>query len=86
MKKFNFSGVSTAAWVRMVGLLLSLINQVSISVFDFQAIPFADEEIYEGVSTILTIVVSIVAGWKNNSITPEAQEADRVLALKKGVK
>ena len=86
MTKPNLSGITTATWVRIIGLAIILINQVSVSIFDFQLLPFGDAAIYEGVSTVLTIVMSAVAGWKNNSITPEAQEADRVLTAKKGVK
>ncbi|WP_130807638.1 SPP1 phage holin family protein [Senegalia massiliensis] len=79
---FNFKGVNKATWVRIVGLFLVLINQVSISFFKFELISFGDEQIYEGVSTILTVVMAIVAGWKNNSFTEEAQKADAVLKYK----
>lgn len=84
MNKPNLSGITTATWVRIIGLAVILVNQVSVSIFDFQLLPFGDAAIYEGISIILTIVISVVAGWKNNSITKEAQEADRVLAAKKG--
>lgn len=72
-------GVSVATWTRMVVLVLLLINQVSISIFNFTLLPFEDESIYEGVSTVLTFVASLVAGWKNNSFTEKAQEADKIL-------
>jgi len=65
---------------------LILINQVAISLFDFRLIPFSDNEIYEGVSVILTIVITIWTSWKNNSITKEGQVADEVLQQKKGDK
>ncbi|ALV21076.1 phage holin [Carnobacterium antarcticum] len=84
MKSFNFKGVPTKTWVRIIGLFFILINQVSVSIFEFQLLPFGDAEIYEGVSTILTLVISIFAGWKNNSLTAEAQYADNVLKDMKG--
>lgn len=86
MNKLNLKGVPTATWVRIIGLLVILANQVSVSIFDFQLVPFRDEEIYEGVSTVLTIVMAVLTGWKNNSLTKPAQEADQILSAKKGGK
>lgn len=86
MKRLNLKGVPTATWVRIIGLLVILVNQVSVSIFSFQLVPFGDEEIYEGVSTILTIVMSIVATWKDTPITVAAQEGHRVTKELKGDK
>lgn len=87
MNKFNFKAVPITTWVRIVGLFIILINQVSVSIFNFQLIPFGDEEIYEGVSTILTIIMSVLATWKDTPVTAAAQEGHRVTKkLKKGVK
>lgn len=83
MKNINLKGVSKATWVRILGLLFILLNQIATSIFDFQLLPFEDAEIYEGISTALTLLVSIYAAWKNNSLTEEAQHADSVLKLKK---
>lgn len=80
---FNFKGVNKATWVRIIGLFLVLMNQISISIFKFELLPFGDEEINEGVSTILTVLIAIVAGWKNNSITESGQKADKVLKEEK---
>ena len=82
MNKLNLKGVDKGTWVRIIGLFLILINQISISVFKFELIGFGDAEIYEGVSTILTVVISIYAGWMNNSITKEAQLADKIAIRK----
>lgn len=79
MNKFNFAAVPVATWVRIIGLFIILANQVSISIFKFQLLPFADEEIYEGVSTVLTLLMSVYAGWKNNSVTERAQYADNIM-------
>lgn len=79
MNKINLQGVDKATWVRIIGLFLILINQISISIFEFKLIPFEDAEIYEGISTALTVLIAVWAGWKNNSVTEKAQEADRVL-------
>lgn len=81
---FNLKGINTATWVRIVALFLVLVNQIAISMFEVQLLPFTDAEIYEGVSTVVTIIVSLITSWKNNSISQEAQEADEVLKAKKG--
>lgn len=86
MNKLNLKGVPTTAYVRIIGLVLVLANQVSVSVFEFQLIPFADEEIYEGVSTVLTILMSVVATWKDTPVTVAAQEGHRVTKKLKGEK
>lgn len=83
----NLRDVPVKTWVRIIALFLILVNQISISLFEFQLLPFSDESIYEGVSTVLTIVVSVLSAWYNNSFTDEAQIADEQLKLlKKGVK
>ena len=86
MNKLNLKGVPTATWVRIVGLFIILANQVSISIFKFQLVPFGDEEIYEGVSTILTIVISLIAGWKDTPLTVAAQKGNKVTKELKGDK
>lgn len=75
----NFRNVDKATWARIVVLVLTLANQVSISFFNFQLLPYSDEQLYEAVSTALTVGAAIWAGWKNNSLTKEAQQADEYL-------
>lgn len=75
----NLRGVSYDTWVRIIALFVILVNQVSISFFGAQLVPFTDEQVYQEVSTVGTIVVTVWAAWKNNSFTNKAQRADRVL-------
>lgn len=74
MKSINLKGISKPTLVRIVGLFVILSNQVSVSIFDFQLIPFGDEEIYESVSIILTIVMSIITTWKDTPVTVAGQK------------
>jgi len=85
MKKINLSGINTATWVRSIVFFLTLANQLSVSVFEFKLLPWGEDDMYESVSMMVTAVMSILAYWKNNSVTKEAQEADEVLAVKKGL-
>lgn len=82
---FNFKGVSKDTWVRIIVMFLVLINLVSTNLFNYQLIPFSDEQINNFVSTGLTVVVTIWTAYKNNSVTTAAQEADKVMKnLKEG--
>ena len=48
-------------------------------------LPFADDEIYAFVSTLVTVAAAVWSWWKNNSITKSAQAADEVKnAIKSG--
>lgn len=75
----NFKNVARGTWVRIISLLLVLVNLISVSVFDFKLLPFEEESINEGVSIVLTIVVTVWTTWKNNAFTKEAQMADQYL-------
>lgn len=82
----NFKNVTKGTWVRIITLLLVLINLISTSLFDFVLFPFAEEEVYEGVSIVLTIVVTAWTTWRNNSFSREAQAADKYLSNLKEMK
>ena len=70
------------AIVRLVVLLIIITNQILIS-RGFTPFPYDEEQIYEFVNGVALVAVSVWAWWKNNSITKEAQEADKVLASEK---
>lgn len=82
----NFKGISKATWTRIITLFVVLVNQIAISIFNTTLIPFDDEAIYEGVSALLTTVVAIITGYKNNSLSKEAQVADEHLKEMRGDK
>lgn len=82
-KSFNFKSVKPVVWVRILALFLSFLNLIAIELFDYQLLPYTDEEIYNGVSVIITVVISIYTTWKNNSFTEEAQEADKLIEAKR---
>ena len=66
------------AIVRLIVLAIVLINQALV-VAGWNPLPFSEEQIYEAVSTVATVVIALWAWWKNNSVTKEAQEADAFL-------
>jgi SPP1 family holin len=71
--------ISTDTIIRTIVLMIALLNQALTSLGK-NPIPFADEVIYEGVSLLVTFAAAAWTWWKNNSVTPEAVEADRYLA------
>ena len=75
----------TAGIVRLVVLLILIINQLLIS-FGYNPLPFSEEQIYEGVSSIVLAISAVYAWWKHNNITAEAEEAQVILERKKARK
>lgn len=69
---------------RTLVLILALINQV-LAVLGKGTIDIAENDIYQLVSIVWTIISAIVAWWYNNSFTKHAIRADKYLAaLKNG--
>ena len=66
------------AIIRLVVLAILLLNQVLIT-FGWNPLPWSEDEIYEAVSSIATVIMALYAWWKNNSVTKEAQKADEYL-------
>lgn len=69
--------------IRTVVLFVALVNQILV-MGGKSPLPFEDAEVEMFVSTALTAVASLIAWWKNNSITKEAQEADAYMWELKG--
>lgn len=68
---------------RTIVMFVALINSILVMIGK-NPLPFSDEEIYQGLSAVATVLSTIWAWWKNNSFTPEAIEADEILkSLKK---
>lgn len=67
---------------RTIVLFVALINQI-IVMFGGAALPFDDTQVYEAVSTLLTVGAATVAWWKNNSFSQRAILNDLKLAMHK---
>ena len=75
MKKIN---ITKGTLIRTILLVFALINQV-LAVFGKSPIPIDDDTVTNLISTAWTVIVSLIAWWKNNSFTDKAIEADKVL-------
>jgi SPP1 family holin len=66
--------------IRLIVLAIALINQALVTL-GYQALPWSGDQIGQAVSTLITIAAAMWAYWKNNSHTPAAVTADKVLEL-----
>lgn len=71
--------IKSSTIVRTIVLVITLLNTI-LTAFGVNPLPFSDDQIYEIVSALVTVVVSLWAWWKNNSFTKAARVADEVLA------
>lgn len=56
------------AITRLVVLAVLLINQVLITL-GWNPLPFSEDQIFEAVSSVGTVIVAVYTWWKNNSVT-----------------
>ncbi|WP_200411368.1 phage holin [Virgibacillus salexigens] len=64
-----------AAITRLVVLGILLLNQ-GLVVYGWDPLPFTEDQVYAGVSTVATVGVSLWTYWKNNNVTKKAQEQE----------
>lgn len=74
--------VSAGTVARTICLLLALANQILV-VAGRGTISFADNDVYQIVSTVFMVVTTVAAWWKNNSFTPAAIMADEIMKEEK---
>lgn len=73
-----------ATIARTAALVVALANQV-LTFVGMNPLPFSEEEVYAGVTTLLTVTVSLWAWWKNNNVSKKAQRNKEFL-VKNGMK
>ena len=69
--------MTTGTIVRTIVLFLAIANQV-LSIFGKSIIPIEEEQVNILITTSWTVISALVAWWKNNSFTKNAQVADDV--------
>lgn len=70
--------ISKGTIIRTACLVLAIINN-ALAIVGKSPLPIDDVMLTEVISFGFTVVTSVVAWWKNNSVTREAIEADKVL-------
>ena len=76
-------------WMRTVVMALALLNEV-LTLLGWNPLSYSEEEFYQALTAVSTVVASVWAWWKNNSFTPAAIAGDRVMqkmkqAQKRGI-
>ena len=69
-RKLIMKKITAGTWARTIVLIVALINQ-ALTMFGLNPIPFSEDEIYNGVTVLFTVVATLVAWWKDNDITKE---------------
>ena len=76
----------TNAIIRIITLFVLLVNQILIWL-GYNPIPYSDEQIFEGVSWVVMVVVVLWSTWKNNNVTDVAlagqSEIERIKGARK---
>lgn len=72
----------TVAFIRLVIPLYAMINALLLSL-GYSPIPFTPEKVDTFITGAIGVIGLIVAWWKNNNITPEAQGMQKALDDKK---
>lgn len=67
--------ISKGAIIRTAVLVLALVN-TSLQLAGFDVLPFAEADVETAITVVLNIGAAMVAWWKNQSFTKEAQKAD----------
>ena len=78
MKNINLKGVTAQTWARTLVLVLALISQLAV-ILGKRSEAIDIDQWQEYVTYAFTVGASLVAWWKNNSFTKNAQTADDVL-------
>lgn len=69
---------NNGAIIRAIVLAVALFNQILVTA-GYSPLPFDDATVEMVISGAFTGVAMLIAWWKNNSISKEAQEADEYL-------
>lgn len=67
-----------ATIARTAALIFALVNQV-LTIVGKNPLPFSTDEVYAGISALLTVSVSLWTWWKNNNVTKTAQRNEKYL-------
>lgn len=70
--------ITAGTIARTVVLVIALLNQV-LTMAGINPLPWSNDEVYTGVTAVLTVGAALAAWWKNNSFTGAAREADGLL-------
>ena len=68
MEKFKIKSETIA---RTIALFVVLINTI-LTAIGLNPLPYSETEVYEAISTVITVIIALWAWWKDNDITQSA--------------
>ena len=71
--------------MRLVALVILMLNQTLITL-GYNPLPFSDEQIYEAVSIVAVVGVTLWNWWKNNNVTDVALAGQAEIERIKGAR
>ena len=71
-------GIKLDTVIRTIVLIIALLNQ-GLAIYGKESFPITEDQVYQTVTLVATIVSAVWAWWKNNSFTKNAIAADNVL-------
>lgn len=77
--------MSKGTIIRTACLVLAIINN-ALAIVGKSPLPIDDAMLTEVISFGFMVITSVVAWWKNNSVTTEAIEADKIMREMKNAK
>lgn len=82
IKTINLKNVNVSTWVRLAMMVIALVSYLAKE-FGLVAPEITENQVYNVVIIVFTVVSFLQAYWKNNSFTEAAQEADNYFNLLK---
>lgn len=80
MKKLDAGTVA-----RTIVLFIALLNQI-FAISGIAVLDINENDVYQLISLLFTVVSALASWWKNNSFTEEAIESDKLMKELKGGK
>lgn len=78
IKNIDWANISAATYVRYILMIIAALNSI-LNMFGCNPINVDENQLYDVISNILTVVILFVNTYKNNSITGPAIEGDKVM-------
>lgn len=75
LKKVDWKSITPATYARYILMIIGILNSL-LTMLGLNPIPFSEDNVYQTVSDIYTLVMLVVNTWYNNSVTPAAIAAD----------
>lgn len=77
-KDINLIGVTPQTWTRLVISLITAANQI-LAILGRGQIEFCENDVYQFVSLLCTLITWALGFWKNESFSKSAQAGDAVM-------